>query len=38
MILKEKKLIKKGLKIEKVKLALEIDLRELEHIIFRRVE
>ena len=37
MIMKDKKLINKDLRIEKAKLELEIDLKELEHIIFYKV-
>ena len=38
MILRDKKLIKKGLKTEKAKLVLVIGLKELELTIFPRAE
>ena len=38
MIMKDKRLIKKDLKIEKVKLVQVIDLKELEHIISHKAE
>ena len=38
MIMKDKKLIKKDQKIEKVRLEQEIDQKELEHIIFLKEE